>query len=131
MIRCQKMYTLGGNRTHNLWFRKPTPYPLGHEGMCVVCVCCMLCTGTLTPVDDRATHNLAQQAHWFIESQTHQNARNACGQVDMWVLSATVALLSPVCCIGCCLLTVVALSVVQSILVRGCVLHQMQSTHKG
>ena len=27
-----KRFTLDGTRTRNLWLRKPTPYPLGHEG---------------------------------------------------------------------------------------------------
>ena len=27
-----KVFTLGGTRTPNLRFRRPTPYPLGHEG---------------------------------------------------------------------------------------------------
>ena len=27
------MFTLGGTRTPNLRFRRPTPYPLGHEGL--------------------------------------------------------------------------------------------------
>ena len=26
--------TPGGTRTHNLWIRSPTPYPLGHRGSC-------------------------------------------------------------------------------------------------
>ena len=26
--------TPGGTRTHNLWLRKPTPYPLGYRGCC-------------------------------------------------------------------------------------------------
>ena len=27
-----KWYTPDGTRTHNLWIRSPTPYPLGHRG---------------------------------------------------------------------------------------------------
>ena len=27
--------TLGGTRTHNLWLREPTPYPLGYRGSVV------------------------------------------------------------------------------------------------
>ena len=33
--RCHKyksVYTPDGTRTHNLWIRSPTPYPLGHRG---------------------------------------------------------------------------------------------------
>ena len=31
-IKHQKVYTLGGTRTPNPRFRRPMPYPLGHEG---------------------------------------------------------------------------------------------------
>ena len=46
--------TPGGTRTHNLWIRSPTPYPLGHRG-CVfvcgnVCVCNCLNCGPSSPV---------------------------------------------------------------------------------
>ena len=30
--RLQYMHTPGGTRTHNPWFRRPVPYPLGHRG---------------------------------------------------------------------------------------------------
>ena len=30
--RLQAMHTPGGTRTHNPWFRRPVPYPLGHKG---------------------------------------------------------------------------------------------------
>ena len=31
LLLAQKL-TPGGTRTHNLWLRKPTPYPLGYRG---------------------------------------------------------------------------------------------------
>ena len=48
-----KVYTLGGTRTPNLRFRRPTPYPLGHAGTVVQRSCHILMGLTRIPERDK------------------------------------------------------------------------------
>lgn len=45
-------FTPGGTRTHNPWFRRPVPYPLGHRGFWLTAAkkCFTLVNGTLKQI---------------------------------------------------------------------------------
>jgi hypothetical protein len=58
LIGGQKMQTndSAGDRTQNLWFRRPAPYPLGH-GVIVMAIGCKSSTSLAPPPDLRILYD--------------------------------------------------------------------------